>query len=229
MWKALALKEVRECLGIAAIALAAYLYLVANQTSRDLGLLDLVPDIIGARFYRSSPDVVPFVFGEFPTGFATVTALLAIVLGFRQTMGESLHGTYVLLFHLPAARIRLVYAKLISGLCVYLACGPVPILLYGLWAATPGTHASPFYWSMTVPVWITWFSMTLVYLAAFLCGLRPARWYGSRLAPLVASVLPLLVVQGAELSWWWSGLIVLVSDVLFVFCIQQVARDRDYS
>jgi len=234
MWIALARKEIRECLWIATAALAAYLYLVARQTGWDAGVLNLVTDLLGVVRIGVGVDDVPFVSApgnemRFVGQFAVVSALLAIVLGFRQTSGETLHGTYVLLFHLPAPRIRLVYGKLCVGLLVYLVCGTVPILLYGVWAATPGTHASPFYWSMTVPAWITWFSMTALYLAAFLSGLRPARWYGSRLAPLAACGLPLPVVLVGDLPWWLAGLIVLVADVVLVICIRQVASERDYS
>ena len=236
MWIALARKEIRECLWIAAAALAAYLYLFARQTG--WGVLDLVTDLLGVVRVSVGVGDVPFVTAPgnsmgFVGQFAVVAALMAIVLGFRQTLGEALHGTYVLLFHLPAPRMRLVYGKLFVGLSAYLICGTVPILLYGVWAATPGTHASPFYWSMTVPAWVAWFSMTPLYSASFLSGLRPARWYGSRLAPLVASVLMLPVVltpvMVGVLPWWVSGLIVLVADVLLVICIQQAAGDRDYS
>ena len=232
MWIALARKEIRECLWIAAAALAAYLYLFARQTG--WGVLDLVTDLLGAVRVRVEAEDIPFVAMRgaatgFVGQFAVVAALMAIVLGFRQTLGEALHGTYVLLFHLPAPRMRLVYGKLFVGLSAYLVCGTVPILLYGVWAATPGTHASPFCWSMTVPAWIAWFGMTPLYLASFLSGLRSARWYGSRLAPLAACVLLLPAVLVGQLSWWLSGLIVLVADVFLVICIQQVAGDRDYS
>ena len=40
-------------------------------------------------------------------------------------------------------------------------CTAVPILVYGCWAATPGTHAIPFEWSMTVPIWGGWLAMTI--------------------------------------------------------------------
>jgi hypothetical protein len=234
MWKALARKEIRECLWIAAAALAAYLYLVARQTGWDSGVLNLVTDLLGVVRVRVGVEDVPFVSGpgnemRFVGQFAVVSGLMAVVLGFRQTLGEALHGTYVMLFHLPAQRMHLVYGKLFVGLSMYLLCGTVPILLYGVWAATPGTHASPFYWSMTEPAWIAWFSMTPLYFASFLSGLRPARWYGSRLAPLAACGLPLPVVLVGDLPWWLSGLIVLVADVLLVICIRQVACERDYS
>ena len=235
MWKALAFKELRECLGIAAIALAACLYLVARNTGWEVGTLgsltEWVVQLGGLHIYRGRVDDIPFVNAELPVQLGFVLALFATALGFRQTVGESLHGTYPLLLHLPVPRLRLLYAKLSLGLAIYMACGAVPILLYSVWAATPGTHASPFYWSMTVPTWISWFSMSCVYLAAFLSGLRPARWYGSRLAPLAAGVPPLFVAYGvgSYLYWWASIPIVLLSGAILVIGIQQVAQDRDFS
>ena len=44
----------------------------------------------------------------------------------------------------PGRGSSLIGLKLAVGALVYLVCGAVPILLYGVWAATPGTHASPF-------------------------------------------------------------------------------------
>ena len=38
---------------------------------------------------------------------------------------------------------------------------------------------------MTVPAFQIWLLMPLVYLGAFASGIRPARWFGSRLLPLV--------------------------------------------
>ena len=233
MWKALAFKEVRECLGVSAIALAAALYLMARDTGWDAGivslLLERVVQLGGLHVYRESPDAIPFVNAGLPEQLGLVFGLFAIALGFRQTVGESLHGTWPLLLRLPMPRMRMLYAKLCLGLAVYMACAAVPLLLYCFWAATPGTHASPFYWSMTVPTWVSWFSMSCLYLAAFLSGLRPARWLGSRLAPLVAAIPPVMVANAATWSWWWSCLTVLVSGVLLVIGIQQVARDRDFS
>ena len=81
------------------------------------------------------------------------------------------------------------------GAGLYLAFSAVPILVYAWWAATPGTHAGPFEWSMTLPAWQLWLSITAIYLAAFLVGMRPARWIGSRLLPLVAVGLFVLLLQ----------------------------------
>ncbi len=226
MWKALAFKEARENLWIGAAGLAILLFVVANQIGWD----DSLPSSYGFQAFGTAGGQIPFVSDDFGIGVAYVAALLAVALGFHQTLGETVHGTYLLLFHLPVSRRRLVWIKLAAGLAVYAACTVPPVLLFAIWAATPGTHASPFAWSMTWPVWRILLSMTMLYLAAFLCGLRPARWFGSRLLPLVVAAMPTFLLLEAPLPWWWLPvLITVVVDGIFLICIQHVVRMRDFS
>ena len=230
MWKALAFKELSENLWVGVVALAILLFVVACRTGWDEGLVGSQLASYGLDFFSSERDQIPFVGGSFTRDVTAVAALLAVALGFRQTLGEALHGTYLLLFHLPMSRRRLVWAKLGVGLAVYFACTAIPVVLFAIWAATPGTHASPFAWSMTVPMWQTLFVMTMLYLAAFLCGLRSARWLGSRLLPLVMVVLSTVILVNAPLPWWWlSLLITLLVDLVLLACIQHVVHVRDYS
>ena len=226
MWKALAFKEARENLWIGAAGLAILLFVVANQIGWD----DSLPSSYGFQAFGTAGGQIPFVSDDFGIGVAYVAALLAVALGFHQTLGETVHGTYLLLFHLPVSRRRLVWIKLAAGLAVYAACTMPPVLLFAIWAATPGTHASPFEWSMTWPVWRILLSMTMLYLAAFLCGLRPARWFGSRLLPLVVGATSTGILLEAPLPWWWLPvLITVVVDVIFLVCIQHMVRVRDFS
>ncbi len=226
MWKALAFKEARENLWIGAAGLAILLFVVANQIGWD----DSLPASYGFHAYGTASGQIPFVSDDFGIGVAYVAALLAVALGFHQTLGETVHGTYLLLFHLPVSRRRLMWIKLAAGLAVYAACTMPPVLLFAIWAATPGTHASPFEWSMTWPVWRILLSMTMLYLAAFLCGLRPARWFGSRLLPLVVGATSTGILLEAPLPWWWLPvLITVVVDVIFLVCIQHMVRVRDFS
>ena len=122
----------------------------------------------------------------------------------------------------------MIAAKLLVGVVVYLVCAAAATLAYAWWAATPGTHASPFEWSMTVQTWKVWIAMPLVYLGAFLSGIRPGRWVGTRLLPLAAAG----AVTGLVLFLpWWPvcglGMIAL-SSVVLVGNILFVARARDY-
>jgi hypothetical protein len=218
MFRALAVKELREIRGIVLLALAAFIYLVAAFED--------------PRLPPGFRQFVPFVQDSFLVCFLFVSAALAIALGLRQTLGESIPGTYPFLFHRPASRRWLVGAKLFLGMSAYLICAVIPILAYGLWAATPGTHASPFEWSMTLPAWELWFGMTLLYLGAFLTGIRPGRWYRSRILPLAAAAFAVSFVMAAFVftlgAYLWACLIVLAIDVWLIAMILFVTRTRDY-
>ncbi len=115
-----------------------------------------------------------------------------------------------------------------TGIGLLLLCSLVPILIYAAWAATPGTHAGPFEWTMTGSAFQTWLILPLFYLGAFASGIRPARWFGSRLLPLFAVPLPAVLCYVVG-PWWFFGLpllcltvAVLVSDILWI------AGTRDY-
>jgi hypothetical protein len=219
--KALALKELREVLGITLAALGCYLALAINA--------------MGARVFDWIPGMpagtreVPFVGGSFTTFFTFISVLFAAALGFRQSAWESARGTFLFLLHRPLRRETIFLVKLATGAAVLLVCASLPIAAYGLWAAVPDHHASPFEWSMTGPTWRLTLLLPLLYLGAFLSGLRPARWFGTRLLPLVASVLFLALLY--SLPWWWlAGLpLTLLLCGLLTAAICFAGRVRDYA
>ena len=73
--------------------------------------------------------------------------------------------------------------------------------------------------------------MPLAYLAAFLSGLRPARWYGTRLLPLVGLIFALflseLLVQ--LFGKWFPVCAAVILYLVYLWLILDVARTRDYS
>jgi hypothetical protein len=219
--KALALKELREVLGIAAIALGCYLALAINA--------------MGARVFDWVPGMpagtheVPFVGGDFITVFMFISVLFAVALGFRQSAWESARGTFLFLLHRPLRREAIFLVKLAIGIGVLLLCASVPIVVYGMWAAVPGHHASPFEWSMTASTWRFTGLLPLLYLGAFLSGIRTARWFGTRLLPLVAAILILILLYNAP--WWWLlGLpLTLMLYGLLAANVCFVGQVRDYA
>ncbi|MFH1923142.1 MAG: hypothetical protein ABIP48_25040 [Planctomycetota bacterium] len=233
MLKTLALKELRETAGIAVVALAVYFYIVASAMNVNLQrAISMLPGLGRlTRYWMLYPGqeyAIPFVGGGFQSNFTFISVCLAIALGFRQSVGESVRGTYPFLLHRPMGRQRLLGTKLAVGAVVCLVCSAVPVLVYAWWAATPGTHASPFEWSMTVPTWKVWISVPILYLGAFLSGIRSARWKGTRLVPLAATGVLAMTIP--HLPWWsicGLGAVVLV-DVLLVYSIFFAARTRDY-
>jgi hypothetical protein len=216
----LALKELRELFGITAAALGGYLALVAS--------------LMGAKVFDWVPGMphgtgeVPFTGMEFLSLFGLISILFALALGFRQSAVEAARGTFLFLLHRPLSRERIFLLKLAVGTGLLLVCASVPIVLYGAWAAVPGHHASPFDWSMTGLAWHTMLMMPLVYLGAFLSGLRPARWFGTRLLPLIAVLLVIMMLLTAPLLHLRLPLTLLLSG-LMVWTICYVARTRDYA
>jgi hypothetical protein len=218
MVKALVIKEIKGVLGVAVLAFLTLLYVVASETGVR------IPFALSG--YQRS---VPFVGGEFQAVFGTIAGLLAIALGLKQTVWEDLFGTWQFLLHRPMSRRTIIFWKLVVGAGVYLVCSAIPLLLYVWWAAAPGAHASPFLWEMTHSVWHMWVALLMIYLAAFLTGLRPARWYGTRLVPLAGAACGTAVVV---MGFPWPILTFLVEFVIFVVLsvsIFHVARCRDFA
>lgn len=220
MWKALIYKELRDVLPIGCIAVLAYLALVGEVTGYPVFGFVASFSRVGIPFL--DPDSFrPFIFFSF---------VFTVGLGFWQTVKETTSGTWLFLLHRPANRRALIAAKLMTGATVYLVISALAILLYAAWAATPGTHASPFFWWMTIPIWKIWFTIPLCYLGAFLSGIRPGRWFGTRLLPLITVSMAALI--GGALFQWSSmvgGSILIVLDALLIGLIFYVARIRDFS
>jgi hypothetical protein len=219
--KTLALKELREVFAITAAALGAYLALVLN--------------LMGARAFDWVPGMpngteeVPFTGSGFSGFFLFISVAFALALGFRQSAWESARGTYLFLLHRPLRRETVFGTKLLVGTGLLLAGAGLAIAAYAAWAAVPGHHASPFAWSMTAPAWRLALLMPLVYLGAFLSGLRPARWFGTRLLPLVAAAA-LALLLGMLPWWWYVGLpLTALACGLLAANVCHVARVREYA
>lgn len=217
MWWALLSKEFRECGLYAAIALLMQIVYLIGPTNGSL-----IP-----IFNNGRSSAIPFLTDE-QGMFTQVAVLAAIVVGLQQTVMESWRQTTLLLLHRPIPRTRIFVAKLVAGVSLVLAITVPPLLGYAAWAAIPGTHASPFYWSFTEPYWRGIAAALVCYLGAFLCGIRSARWIGSRTWPLVAAlvmVVGLKLVPGRVLLVYPTMLALMA---LFSVSILEAARRREY-
>jgi hypothetical protein len=212
------LKELRETGWIALVGLVAHLGFVAACAG-----YAVMPFTLWAGRVRD----IPFLDSGFLECFCVVSVPLAVALGLRQTAIESSRGTWLFLLHRPAGLWRVLAAKLAVGAGLYLLCGAIAIVSFAAWAATPGTHPSPFFWWMTVPAWDAWGAIAIVYLGAFLAGIRPARWSGTRLLPLAAGA-GLAIILGPTVPLRGIGVALLVTACL-VGLIHFTARSRDFS
>lgn len=227
MYRALAVKEFREVWWIGAIASALLMLCVLN----DMGLmLDSSPPFL--KWVGRSPTwvhPVPFRLSEWPPLVLMFAGAAGLVFGLWQTLGESLQGTWIFYLHRPAERRNLILAKVAAGLACLLVALGLPLVLYAIWAAVPGTHASPFEWWMTGPTAQAWGFAGVAYLAAFLSGLRPARWWVSRFFPLVFALF--LWVPIVTVPWlvWPGWVMILVADAVLLAAIVHAGNDRDFA
>lgn len=228
MYKALAYKELRETGWIAAIVFLAMMGVVLDQMGVELDLKHLIRS---AREGRDPLEArpIPFIHSGLKEYLSLALLCGALVMGFQQTLGETYRRTWSFLLTRPLSRNAAIVTKLLVGSLLLLTATILPLMILAVWAATPGTHASPFDWRMTCePVRIC-FAGTTVHLAAFLAGLRGARWYGSRLLPLFpagASVLWVYEVGG------WSGIgwtVIVCTYAIYFAAILLTARVRDYA
>jgi ABC-type transport system involved in multi-copper enzyme maturation permease subunit len=221
MIMALVRKELRELLPLIALAAFTQLYLLACATGN-------VPAAVNVE---GQPNSIPFYnpFDSRTGPMILVGGAFAIVIGLWQTFSELARNTFHFLLHRPVPRATIFGAKLSVGAAVSLAMTSLPLLVYALWAATPGTHPSPFFWSMTGLAWPVCLTIVLLYLAAFLSGLRPARWYGSRFWPVPLSLFAAVLFCSIPFNWYFKTLPLFVIGLAYVWVILHVACARDFS
>lgn len=220
MIRTLVVKELRESVPLVALAALAAIYALAQFTGWQL------ISLLGSS-YSSNQVQMPFAIDGFSKTLALVGGFFAAGLALKQAAWEDFRSLYHYILYRPIQRSTVIAAKMAVGIAIVLALAGLLLLTYALWAASPGKHASPFFWSMTLPAWQVWLTLPVVYLAAFLTGIRPARWVGTRLAPLVVGIAAAILM--VQLPWWWATLTCsAVVSVLLVISIQHVAATRDY-
>jgi hypothetical protein len=228
MYRALITKELRETWWIGLLVGGAMLLFCLSE----MGLLfeDHWPFV----YWRQNVEPgwvhpIPFQTGGWVEVVLTFGAIAAVAMALWQTLGESAQGTWILLLHRPASRKWIILMKAAIGCGWLLLCLGLPLFIYSLWAAAPATHAAPFYWWMVIPTMEAWAFLTVSYLAAFLCGLRPARWWVSRFFPAVAAALLWLPIAIAPWQPIWFWLVFATALALFLPAILYTAQQRDYA
>jgi hypothetical protein len=216
MLKALVTKELREAAGLVALAVLGALYALGELTATPV-----VP------WQGNTLYAYPFVGDSLYFYIWLVAGGLAIALGLRQTAWELGQGTYSFLLHRPVRRSRIFGLKLLIGGSLAMLFSALLILIYAWWAATPGHFAAPFEWSMTRSAWIQWIALLPLYIGAFLSGIRPGLWYGTRLIPLIAGVGMALLAN--TMPWFWAAFAIsLVATVFGLVTIFFYVSQRDF-
>ncbi len=227
MMRTLILKELREGWWIAAAITLLLFVVILEQMGMEFGIGWPPLRWRQTRDPAWSPPV-PFVSDSVMVSVLLFAGVGAAVLGLRQTLGESVQGTWVFLLHRPVSRTHVLVAKLLAGVLLITLGMAIPLLVYVLWAMTPGTHASPFFVWMLQPTLLAAFAVELCYLAAFLCGLRPARWWASRWWPAVPLAVVIFLV--VNLPWLAPSVVLCVLlAALLIPSLLFVNQHRDFA
>ena len=228
MW-ALIQKELRSISQRIALALSADGLLLSDLTGNSYWLGGTYPMQSGFALIQSS----------WLLWFGFLLAAIASALGMAMSLDDGLRGTWAFALFRPVSRRAYIGAKLLVGGAVTFTLSVLPVAVYSMWAATPGNVAAPFRWSLLQPAIEACGWSVVIFLGAFLSGIRPAKWWWSRLWPLVATValglwfwmttmepdFPMRIVPSSAGYW---GLCVGTAVVLLV-SILAVVEERDFA
>lgn len=226
---ALMLKELRSISRFVALALLADGLLLSDLTGQSYWLGGTYPMQSGFALIQSS----------WLLRFGFLVAAIASVLGLSMSLDDGLRGTWAFALFRPASRRAYIGAKLLVGGAVTLALSVLPVAVYSMWTATPGNVVAPFRWSLLQPAIEACGWSVVVFLGAFLSGIRPAKWWWSRLWPLVSSVVlgmlfwlaslepdfpPALTATASEYWGLCVGMVIVLS-----ISILAVVEERDFA
>ncbi len=125
MLTALAMKELRDVAGIAALA-------------------TLVTGLILLVTVRESTIRLPLEDDGFLHVWTILSVFLALALALRQSVWDGSNGTYTFLLSKPAERSKIFACKLAVGIAVLQTVSALPIVALGLWAGSAGPGGKPF-------------------------------------------------------------------------------------
>ena len=229
MIRALLKKELREHfllavvgLALAIVAVALHLQpparLSAHFTEASLWRIALGGSVWGS-YYRELP--VPITDGSYLGKLAVLCYLLGGGLGFLISWKEELRKTWPFLLHRPVRRSEVLLAKLSAGAILYLPATLVPFLFLCWWSSVPGHYPAPWCFEFVYPGLELIARGYVIFLGAFVCGCREAKWHGTRLAPLAGTASFMWVIGG---SWGWVGAVgfLLVATALTLCALWHV-------
>lgn len=175
---ALILKELRSLTRVIALALLADGWILSELTGQ-------------TRWVRGTMEVqAGFALAqtEWLIWFGFLLASIASVLGFSMSLDDGLRGTWAFALFRPVSRRAYIGAKLLVGGVMTLVLALLPVVAYSIWGAQPGNLGAPFHWSQLQPAIEACGWSVVIFFGAFLSGIRPAKWWWSRLWPLVTTV-----------------------------------------
>lgn len=149
-------------------------------------------------------------------------ALYAILLGALQSIFDLSDKQRGFLFHRSVSKNEVLYGKVIAGALLFsLACA-IPLTCLALWFAWMGLEYLPVRPAQVIPSLLMCVACFSLHPATLVCVDRPARWFGTKLLPLVAVAMPLVIVpfilRSGTSTFWWLSFGIYLAFLIAVFC-----------
>lgn len=141
-------------------------------------------------------------------------ALFGIALACLQLIPEFSRDQWATLLHRPVARSRVLLAKALVGLAIYMLCTLLPLAASVVYVTTPGNFAAPFTPPLLLPAISDWCVGLCFYALTLLMCLHKGRWIGSQ---------GILAIAGAYIFIVHLLPYVPFSLPLFAFCVFMTA------
>lgn len=192
-------------------------------------LVILVGDHVSTARRRFQPHGEWLLDGDFVYPLMLISLALAIAIGLVQNLSEDVQGTWRYVLAMPGGWRRILKLKIACGLSVWIAWSLTVcvICLLGL-TGDPGFEGEPLS-RLADPSLRILACVPVVYLGAFLTGVRRANWLFSRLMPL-GGVLMCWFLMLYLPNWWIIAPLVTAGfGALLVSLIYHMASARDFA
>jgi hypothetical protein len=205
--KTLIIKELRENFKIGLIGFAFFTLIVLGSGLSYSRFINAVAS--GTRSLLTNQNHLhPLTSSEFVMAVGWACATFGLLLGWLQVHNEKHRDLWAFLIHRPIPRTVVFWAKVLSGLSLYVTAAGLPLFLFLLWMSVPGHVAAPFEWAMASPIGASFLLGIAWYFAGMLTRIREARWYLTRALGIGAAI----VATGAAVMSWhqWELTLVLI-------------------
>lgn len=138
---------------------------------------------------------------------------LAAVLGGRMIGNEKSSDLVPFLLHRPVSRSRIWASKSVAGLTLTVLALALPIGAGMWWTSIPGHLPEPFEWRRALSMLRTLAEAPAFFFAGMLVAQRPARWYGSKAAPIALAIGAVGLADWLNDAWQAIGVLLAAASV----------------
>lgn len=144
-----------------------------------------------------------------------VCIILAFVLAIIQFWIPGITGTWSFTIHHPVKKTSILWSKCIIAVsCILISQGTIWVILFlysksGIFPLPPRTRVLAEGFAIII-------TCIYVYWAAALAGINPAKWYTTKIFPLLQAVLFIVILAAFTSFLYWSVAYIVLSMVMLI-------------